>query len=77
MNTVTITILLAIIAIGLAFAGIAIKMFFRKGATFERHCASQEAGKKENCVCSGDEKNCRYRAIHHPVESVIEDNMHD
>lgn len=74
MNTITITLLIAVAAIGLAFAGIGIKMFFKKGASFERHCASEEAGKRENCVCNGDEQNCRYRAIHHPVESVIDDN---
>lgn len=72
MNAVLLTIIISVVALALAFAGIAVKMFFKKGATFQRHCASQEAGKEESCVCKGDEKNCRYRAIHHPVETSME-----
>ncbi|MDR0364364.1 MAG: hypothetical protein LBH92_05030 [Bacteroidales bacterium] len=73
MNDVALTIIIAVIFLALAFAGIAIKMFFKKGTAFQRHCASQEAGKENVCVCKRDEKKCRYRAIHHPVETAMEE----
>lgn len=74
MKIILLTIIISVAALAFALAGIAVKMFFKKGVTFQRHCASQEAGKDEGCVCQGDEKNCRYRAIHHPVETIMEDN---
>jgi flagellar basal body-associated protein FliL len=52
-------ILIVIILLALAIIGIAVKMFFKKGATFQKHCASKEAGKHDLCVCKRDEKECR------------------
>jgi flagellar basal body-associated protein FliL len=59
-------IITVIILLALAVAGIAVKMFFKKGATFQKHCVSKDAGKNDACVCQGNEEECQYRALHHP-----------
>ncbi len=47
-------IILAVIIVMLAFAGIAIKMFFIKGAQFKKTCSSVDplTGQKMGCSCS-------------------------
>lgn len=48
-------ILLSIGLIGIAFAGIAVKMFFIKGAEFKKSCSSAGAGgQKIGCACGGE-----------------------
>jgi hypothetical protein len=42
----------AILLIALAFAGIAIKMFFIKGAQFKKTCSSVDTGNGEKIGCS-------------------------
>jgi hypothetical protein len=51
-------ILVAIILLSLAFAGIAIKMFFFKDAEFSKSCSSidPQCGERLGCSCSGDER---------------------
>lgn len=50
-------ILAATILLGLAFAGIAIKMFFFKDAEFSKSCSSVDpkTGQRLGCSCGGDE----------------------
>jgi len=45
--------------LGLAFAGIAIKMFFIKGAEFRKSCSSVDpnTGKRMGCSCGGAENS--------------------
>ncbi|OFX68645.1 MAG: hypothetical protein A2X12_04790 [Bacteroidetes bacterium GWE2_29_8] len=54
---------LAIILIGIAITGIAIKMFLIKGSEFKKSCSSidPKTGKKIGCVCkeSGKEGECQ------------------
>jgi len=47
-------ILLAIVIVGLAFAGIAIKMFFQKNGEFKKQCSSTDVhGNRLGCGCGG------------------------
>jgi hypothetical protein len=50
-------ILVSIVLLALAFAGIAIKMFFFKDAEFTKSCSSidPESGKRLGCSCGGTE----------------------
>lgn len=50
-------ILVAIILLLLAFGGIAIKLFFIKGAEFKKSCSSinPETGARMGCSCGGGE----------------------
>ncbi|MFO8054195.1 MAG: hypothetical protein R6U19_03415 [Bacteroidales bacterium] len=52
-------ILLAIILVGLAVAGIAVKMFLKKGYAFEKKCSTKDpvTGKHISCGCNDD--NCK------------------
>lgn len=49
-------ILIAIVLVGLSMAGIAVKMFFKKGAEFKKSCGSVDptTGRKIGCSCSAD-----------------------
>lgn len=51
-------IIIVIILLALAFAGFAVKMFFKKGGEFKKHCASidPKTGKPLSCVCGGEEE---------------------
>jgi hypothetical protein len=63
-------ILISIVLVGAAVAGIAIKMFLQKGGQFSKSCSSVDAdtGEKIGCVCGdGDPKNCQYYEQHHGV----------
>jgi len=52
-------IILAIILVGIAVAGIAIKMFFLKGGEFKKQCSSVDAsGRKMGCSCGQGESSC-------------------
>ena len=56
-------LLLAILLIGLAFAGIAVKMFLKKGGQFEKQCSSvdNKTGDRMACSCGHGEggPDCR------------------
>ncbi len=49
-------LLLSAILIGIAFAGIAIKMFLKKGGEFKKQCSSVDnrTGQKIGCICGDD-----------------------
>jgi hypothetical protein len=50
-------ILVATVLLGIAFAGIAIKMFFIKDAQFKKSCSSidSQTGQQFGCSCGGNE----------------------
>jgi hypothetical protein len=52
-------IFVATILLGVAFAGLAIKMFFFKDAEFSKSCSSVDpaTGKRMSCGCGGDESS--------------------
>lgn len=47
-------LLVAVVLLGIAFAGIAIKMFFIKGSQFKKTCASSLPGQNISCSCGGE-----------------------
>ncbi len=62
-------LLLTIVLMGIAFALIAIKMFFVKGAVFTKTCSSDldtHDGKKIECMCEKNpEYHCENYELHH------------
>ncbi len=48
-------LLLTIVLLAIAFAGIGIKMFFKKGGEFKKQCSTldPQTGKNIGCTCSG------------------------
>jgi hypothetical protein len=63
-------LLFAVILIGLAIGGIAIKMLLQKDGQFSKTCSSIEFsdGEKVGCVCGdGNPEGCVNYAKHHPV----------
>lgn len=52
-------ILVAVVLLAIAFAGIAIKMFFFKDAEFLKSCSSIDLhiGQRLDCSCGGDENS--------------------
>jgi len=53
-------VLAAIVLVGLAFAGIAVRMFFIRGGEFRKSCSSRnpETGERMDCSCGGDTSSC-------------------
>lgn len=63
--------LFAVVLIGLAIGGIAIKMLIQKDGQFSKSCSSVEvtSGEKVGCVCGdGNPRNCVNYQKHHPIE---------
>lgn len=63
-------LVLSIILVGLAIAGIAIKMFLQKDGQFSKSCSSIDSttGKRIGCECGeGDPKECINYEKHHGV----------
>ncbi len=64
-------LLLTIILVGAAIAGIAIKMFLQKGGQFSKSCSTIDAGsgKRIGCTCGNedDESSCENYEKHHGV----------
>ncbi len=64
-------LLLTIILVGAAIAGIAIKMFVQKGGQFSKSCSTVDttSGKRIGCTCAGDgdDTNCVNYEKHHGV----------
>ena len=64
-------LLITIVLVGLAIAGIAIKMFLQKGGMFTKSCSSIDTttGKRIGCTCGaeGDETQCVNYEKHHGV----------
>jgi len=50
-------IIVAIVLLSIAFAGIAIKLFFIKGSEFRKSCSSvdPQTGQQLGCSCGGEE----------------------
>lgn len=62
--------ILSVVLLGIAFAFLGIKMFFKKGGEFKKHCASieMEDGEHISCAsCKGVEKHetCSNYELHH------------
>jgi hypothetical protein len=60
--------LIAIVLVGLSMAGIAVKMFFKKGGEFKKSCGSVDptTGRKIGCSCSTDNESsgsCHNKAV--------------
>ena len=64
-------LILTILLVGLAIAGIAIKMFLQKDGQFSKTCSTVDTttGKKIGCSCGtdGDETQCINYEKHHGV----------
>jgi hypothetical protein len=63
-------IIFSVLLIGLAVAGISIKMLLQKDGQFSKSCSSVEFadGKKTECVCgNGDPTSCVNYEKHHGV----------
>lgn len=64
----------AILILGVAVLGLAIRILLVKGGKFSKRCSSAEAAGEKNarCVCNDpgneDHENCRYYSEHHPAE---------
>ncbi len=67
-------VLLAIIILAVAVAGIAIKLLVKKDGEFKKSCSSVDSktGKPGDCVCGGSEEdpsNCQNFKKHHGKET--------
>ena len=64
-------LILSIVLVGIAIAGIAIKMFLQKDGQFSKTCSTVDTttGKKIGCTCGadGDETQCDNYEKHHGV----------
>lgn len=65
-------LLLTVILLALAFVGIGIKMFLKKGGEFKKQCSMTDpiTGKRYGCTCSGQGgKQCKnYQKCHQKEE---------
>jgi hypothetical protein len=60
-------LVISIILVGLAVAGIAIKMFMKKGAEFQKSCGSVDptSGQRVACTCGKpEEERCENKDSH-------------
>ncbi|HBG70134.1 MAG: hypothetical protein A2W93_10375 [Bacteroidetes bacterium GWF2_43_63] len=55
-----VVILICVALVGLAVAGIAIKMFLIKGGEFKKQCSTKDpkTGESIGCSCGGHGKTC-------------------
>ncbi|MCL2413128.1 MAG: hypothetical protein FWC98_03210 [Bacteroidales bacterium] len=63
--------LITIAFMALAFIGIAIKMFVKKGGEFKKQCLTIEfeSGEKIGCICKAERhEDCEYYEVHHGVK---------
>ena len=61
-------IIVTIVFLALAFAGIAVKMFVKKDGQFKKQCLTIEfeTGEKIGCVCTAEKhEDCIYYKVHH------------
>ncbi len=64
-------ILISILLIGLAIAGIAIKMFLKKGGEFQKSCSSvdPDTGQRIGCSCGkASGESCENKHKHTDIE---------
>ena len=76
MNTIVITILLAVGIVALLMAGLGVKMIVKKNGEFKRHCSSMDpyAGQGAGCVCAkAANAKCKNAERYSPLE--VNDNL--
>jgi len=59
-------LLLSVVILAIAFAGFAVKMFFKKDGEFKKSCSSvnPKTGERLGCVCGGEGgESCRNKEI--------------
>jgi len=66
MHPTLLLVLIAIAIVGLSFAGIAIKMFLKKGGEFKKSCSTVDpaTGQRLGCSCGGGEGSCDNKQGH-------------
>lgn len=60
-------LLITIVLVGIAIAGIAVKMFFKKGGEFQKSCGSVDpySGQRVACTCGKpEEERCENKHSH-------------
>lgn len=68
-------LLITVVLIGLAVAGIAIKMFFKKGGEFQKSCGSVDpsSGQRVACTCGKpEEERCENKYGHSHTHDDVE-----
>ena len=62
-------LLISIFFLGLAFAGFAVKMFFKKDGEFKKSCSSvhPKTGERIGCVCGGEGGD----SCHNKTEEIV------
>jgi hypothetical protein len=62
-------LLISIVFLGLAFAGFAVKMFFKKDGEFKKSCSSvhPKTGERIGCACGGEGSD----SCHNKTEDII------
>ncbi|MCQ2273337.1 MAG: hypothetical protein MJZ86_00925 [Bacteroidales bacterium] len=71
MSTIIVTLLLALALVALMFAGLGVKMIFKKHGEFKRHCSSMDpyTGKGGGCVCAkASNIKCKNAEKYSPLE---------
>jgi len=67
-------VLLTVVILGIAFAAIAIKMFFIKGSEFKKQCSSMDAhGNRIGCSCGGGEGSCENKHEEPKIKTTLID----
>lgn len=64
-------LIISIVLLGIAFAGIAIKMFVKKGGEFQKSCGSvdPDTGQRTACSCGkSSEEQCQNKHSFQDVE---------
>lgn len=76
MNTIVITILLAVGIVTLLMAGLGVKMIVKKNGEFKRHCSSMDpyTGQGAGCICAkAANAKCKNAERYSPLE--VNDNL--
>ena len=76
MNTIVITILLAVGIVAMLMAGLGVKMIVKKNGEFKRHCSSMDpyTGQGAGCVCAkAANAKCTNAERYSPLE--VNDNL--
>lgn len=59
-------LLLSVVIVAIAFAGFAVKMFFKKDGEFKKSCSSVDpkTGQRIGCVCGGEgDGSCKNKEL--------------
>jgi len=66
-------LLLSVVILAIAFAGFAVKMFFKKDGEFKKSCSSvhPKTGERIGCVCGGEgDGSCKNKELKGPQVKV-------